>query len=350
MLGSADGGAISPEGDVKAYQRASVGAGLPSLLAEFGVDVSRALEGLPLDATVFSDPDRYFPYSWGTRILANCVAATGCRHFGLMLGARTEPSYLGPAGRWLADAPDVRTALSGFEQLQSTNSHGAVFYLRRAAPDFILGYGVYDSTATAHEQAYTLAMSSALNILRKLTDGVAQPSEVLFSFRRPKDIAPYVAHFGAPVRFDQYETGLVFTPAAMQTPISGAKTADFEFWRKRALEAAPPSDRPWTDNVRHVLRPLLLDNRAFAPAAAEMLQIDVRTLGRRLEAEGTNFQRVSDEVRYAIARELLDVTDIRIGDIAVALSYATHGAFVVAFQRWAGNSPSRWRRARREPR
>ena len=318
------------------------------MLAELGVDIGQALEGLPLGPSVFTDPDLYLPYSWGTRILANCVAATGCAHFGLMLGARTVPLDLGPPGLWLADAPDIRTALAGFEQLQGANSRGAVFYLRRAAPDFILGYGVYDGTATAHAQAYAQAMAAVFNILRRISGGVAKPSEVLFSFRRPKDVAPYASLFGAPVQFDQYETGLVFTPGALQTPIPGSKTANFEFWRRKALEIAPRTDRPWTDNVRHALRPLLLENKAFAPAVAEILAIDVRTLGRHLAAEGTNFQRVSDDVRYAIARELLAVTDLRIGDIAIALSYATHGAFVVAFQRWAGESPTHWRRARRE--
>jgi AraC-like DNA-binding protein len=267
-----------------------------------------------------------------------------------MLGARTEPFDLGPPGHWLADAPDVRSALAGFQQLQGTNSRGAVFYLRRAKPDFILGYGVYDGTATAHAQAYALAMAAAFSVLRRVTGGVAEPSEVLFSFRRPKDVAPYIALFGVPVQFDQYETGLVFTPAAMQAPVLGSKSANLDFWRKKALEIAPQTDRPWTDNVRHALRPLLLDDKASAPAVAETLKIDVRTLGRRLEAEGTAFQRVSDEVRYAIARELLEVTDLRIGDIATALSYATHGAFVVAFQRWAGVSPTQWRKARRESR
>ena len=214
-------------------------------------------------------------------------------------------------------------------------------------PDFILGYGVYDGTATAHDQAYAMAMMAAFNVLRLLSNGAVQPSEVLFAFRRPNDIKPYASHFGAPVRFDQYETGLVFSRRVMRAPISGAKSADLAFWRKKAIENAPRSERPWTDNVRHALRPLLVEHKAFAPTIAKALAVDVRTLGRRLEAEGTNFQRVIDDVRYAVARELLSVSDMRIGDIAIALSFATHAAFTVAFRRWSGQSAAQWRKARR---
>jgi len=52
-----------------------------------------------------------------------------------------------------------------------------------------------------------------------------------------------------------------------------------------------------------------------------------------------------DEVRFAMARELLTVTDLEIGDIAKALSYSAHSPFVDAFRRWSGPTPSEWRRA-----
>ncbi len=55
------------------------------------------------------------------------------------------------------------------------------------------------------------------------------------------------------------------------------------------------------------------------------------------------FQRVLDEVRFAMATELLAITDLPVGDIADALSYAAHASFVDAFRRWTGTSPSRWR-------
>ena len=65
--------------------------------------------------------------------------------------------------------------------------------------------------------------------------------------------------------------------------------------------------------------------------------MNVRTLSRRLAAEGTS----------SMARELLTVTDLEIGDIAKALSYSAHSPFVDALRRWSGVMPSGWRRAAR---
>ena len=80
---------------------------------------------------------------------------------------------------------------------------------------------------------------------------------------------------------------------------------------------------------------------------AAYFKIDVRTLSRHLAAEGTSFQTLLDEVRFAMAGELLTVTDPEIGDIAKALSYSAHSPFVDAFRRWSGVTPSDWRRAAR---
>lgn len=335
------------EWDADAYQRASVLAGVPALLAEFGVPAERALDGLPLDPSVFAEPDRYLPFAWVTRILGNCAEASRRPHFGLLLGARASALNLGAPGRWLADAPDLLTAITGFQSLQPTNSRGAAVYLRRAGEDYILGYGVYDRTAAAVEQAYAYTLALAFNIVRELTGEAARPSEVMFSFRRPADASHYAALFGAPVRFDQFESGLVLPAAALKAPIPGSKVANFDFWRAKALEIAPRSGTPWTAEVRHALRPLLLGGAISAPAAAALLSIDARTLSRRLAAEGTSFRRTLDDVRHAFARELLAITDLEIADIALALAYATHGAFDVAFRRWSGVSPSAWRGANR---
>jgi AraC-like DNA-binding protein len=56
---------------------------------------------------------------------------------------------------------------------------------------------------------------------------------------------------------------------------------------------------------------------------------------------------LKDEVRLAVARELLARTDIAISDVAAALGYATPSAFVRAFRRWTGGSPSAWRKEHR---
>src|SRR5262249_48810149 len=91
------------------------------------------------------------------------------------------------------------------------------------------------------------------------------------------------------------------------------------------------------------LRPALSIGEATLGAIARRLHTSERSLNRRLAEEGTTFQRERDAVRFVMASELLALTDLRVGDISVALSYANHSGFVRSYHRWSGKSPSQWR-------
>ncbi|MCH5376788.1 MAG: helix-turn-helix domain-containing protein, partial [Planctomycetes bacterium] len=54
-------------------------------------------------------------------------------------------------------------------------------------------------------------------------------------------------------------------------------------------------------------------------------------------------ETIKDDVRFAVARELLSLTSLPIGDIATTLDFASPSAVIHAFQRWSGTSPTTWR-------
>ena len=68
-----------------------------------------------------------------------------------------------------------------------------------------------------------------------------------------------------------------------------------------------------------------------------------RTLHRHLRTEGLAFRQVADEIRFEIACELLENTDMALSQVAAALQYSELSAFTRAFRRWSGQTPSAWR-------
>ena len=70
-----------------------------------------------------------------------------------------------------------------------------------------------------------------------------------------------------------------------------------------------------------------------------------RTLTRRLSGAGISFRAITNQTRFEIARQLLEETDISLGQIAAALGYSEASAFTRAFGRWSGQTPSAWRAA-----
>ena len=108
----------------------------------------------------------------------------------------------------------------------------------------------------------------------------------------------------------------------------------------------PPPDHgsgPLTEDLRRVLRTELLRDTCSAAAVARLFSMHRRTLSRHLRTEGLAFRQVANEVRFEIACELLEDTDMVLGQIATVLRYSEPSAFTRAFRRWSGQTPSAWR-------
>jgi AraC-like DNA-binding protein len=101
----------------------------------------------------------------------------------------------------------------------------------------------------------------------------------------------------------------------------------------------------WSARVRRRLKQSDGANwPAFEEVAAEF-NVAPSTLGRRLEAEGTTFQAMKDDVRRDLAIHHLHETTRSVGDIARDLGYEDVSAFRRAFKKWTKSRPASYRKA-----
>jgi AraC-like DNA-binding protein len=100
--------------------------------------------------------------------------------------------------------------------------------------------------------------------------------------------------------------------------------------------------------LRIMVRKGLARGKASAVALASQLDLHRRTLNRRLQARGTTYQRILDDVRFELACELLAEGTLSVAEISSRLGYAETSAFSRAFRRWSGTSPARWRATPRD--
>ncbi len=326
-----------------ALQRTATFMPLPALLAEFGVTLEQLEQVYPVPRAMWTEPNFFLPFSQLCRLLDAAARLTDCPHLGLLLGTRTDHLHLGPAGSWLFTAPTLRDAINGFIALQSSNTRAATNYLHDFEDDTFLGYGIYDCLTTGREQIYALALSVAHRMIQKLVQGRLEPLEVLFPFRPPKNVAPFERVFQAPVRFNAAACGLVLRKSVLDSPIGGSAEGDLEDWLQRASDIMPPAKHAWTARTRQILRPLLARERSVAPTVARLSGVSVRTLNRRLQAEGSSLKVLVDDMRLMMAEEYLLLTDLRVTEIGMLLGFEAEGSFYRGFKRWTGTTPEAWR-------
>ena len=177
--------------------------------------------------------------------------------------------------------------------------------------------------------------------------GSWRPTEVLFSHRRPADTRPFRRFFQAPLRFDAERTAIVFSAACLSLPLRGAEAQLRLLLEKRIAQLESMGAGDIVEQVRRVLRNLLLGGRGSLGQVAQIFAIHRRTLNRRLRERGLTFHELVEEVRYDIARQLLRETDLMVVEIAAVLDYSDAAAFAHAFRRWSATSPAAWRAAAR---
>jgi AraC-like DNA-binding protein len=110
---------------------------------------------------------------------------------------------------------------------------------------------------------------------------------------------------------------------------SGLAENELSFLAQRALQQKLTG---WRPNVEDI---------------ADALHISSRTLQRRLQDEGSRFQRVLEEARHQLARHYLNNSVLELNEAAYLLGYQDGNSFVRAFRNWEGVPPSRWREQQR---
>jgi AraC-like DNA-binding protein len=328
---------------VGAFVRIGPLLGIPAILQELGHDPGPVLKDAGFQAALFTDPDTEISYVAASRLLASCVATTGRRDFGLLVGGRAGPSSLGIAGFMLHSAADVGMALRGLLQNLDLHDQGGTPTLQIKGSITLLGYAIHQPGSEATDQIYDLSMAIACNIMRNLCGRHWNPTEVYLSHRQPGDLTSYRHFFRAPLSFNADKTAVAFQTRWLDHRISGADDQLHRYLEREAAALHKLRKTGIASELRRLLRRSLAAGNASADDLAGHLGLHVRTLNRRLRGEGTSFRRELDGIRYETARQLLAESSMPIARIAKVLNYADASAFSRAFKRWSGLTPDKWR-------
>jgi AraC-like DNA-binding protein len=166
---------------------------------------------------------------------------------------------------------------------------------------------------------------------------------ILLPRKRPPGLRPYRERLLAPLRFDSVLAGITFPEPVLSRPVVGADSYLHTLLSENASAALARTDPLLHADVRRAIRLQLLAQRCSRREVAHQLGLHERTLGRRLQATGMTFQRMLDETRVELAKQLLHDTLIPVARISTALGYRDPTVFTRAFTRWTGQTPSRFR-------
>ena len=154
----------------------------------------------------------------------------------------------------------------------------------------------------------------------------------------------YAEFLGVPVTIGEKDC-ITFSTADLQLPFLSRNESMWEFFEpelQRRLSAMEVDDS-CAARVRSALMELLPSGECTLDDVAKQLGCSRRSLQRRLQAEGTNFQKQLNHTRELLAKSYLAHTALSAEDVAFLLGYQETGSFLRAFTVWTGMTFSAYR-------
>jgi AraC-like DNA-binding protein len=157
--------------------------------------------------------------------------------------------------------------------------------------------------------------------------------------------AQYEAWFGCPVVFGARHYGMRVSPEALCLRVPGGDARRLAYVAKIAerYESSRLQPLDFLDQVQVLFMQRMVFGEPSVEDIASALAMSDRTLQRRLQDEGSNWRKITDAARMRVAHHELSDASRPLREIALLTGYSDLRAFLRAFQRWAGMTPSQYR-------
>ncbi|MBT4520163.1 MAG: helix-turn-helix domain-containing protein [Halieaceae bacterium] len=163
---------------------------------------------------------------------------------------------------------------------------------------------------------------------------------------KPHFMAGIRHFFPGPIHYDQAVNAVTFSARHLDAAIIRDEGHLSEF-----LKIAPyhiviepmASTRSISHRIREILGDDFRDEMPSFDELTSLLNMSARTLRRRLEKEGTSYQRIKDNARRDVAISCLSLDGLTVSEAAEQVGFSDSSAFHRSFKKWTGQSPGSYR-------
>lgn len=164
------------------------------------------------------------------------------------------------------------------------------------------------------------------------------------TYAPPPHANRYPDLFRVPVTFRAARNALRINPVWLDEDFDGGKEYVFGVFTRHADGLM--QDLAQNDSLRAAVEARMLADLHEGTLSMDRIARDLgmsrQTLYRRLKDEGVTFAEVHDDLRRRMAMDYLSARKVSVGETAYLLGFSEASAFVRAFRRWTGTSPTAW--------
>ena len=301
------------------------------------------LSGTSLDWDQLHSSNQFMAFDPMRRLIERGFELTQCPWLGLDVGLRTPASAHGTLGAAMIASRDLPSGMLLLQRYAALRQNLATLQFQYE-PEFAAVLDEWMDLGSAREYLHCQLLGGLVQLLTALTGQELPPMlRIEWPFAKPEWAAEYqrIAHhneFGFP------QLRVVMNKSLVNSP---SLAADDEALQRLLRDCDLQLQRlQQGDTLAQRVRMQLQKTEGPMPTLQTMAakeNLTERTFMRHLQAEGTSFQQLLDEVRQERACWLLANTHNTVEDIAYALGYEDASNFSRTFKRWCGQTPKAYR-------
>lgn len=313
-------------------------------LESLGCDADAAFDVAGLDMSQARDPNARYPVSGMTRLWQAAVRLSGDPAIGLKVAEQVQPASLHALGLSVLASASLADALQRVARYSRIVSNAAHVEFERRADLAIVHFRVPNRDIELAHEAFDAFLGNMVKLGRMLSQRDVHPRQVELTRPRPLNTAPYEAFFAAPVSYGTDSCRLVFDAAMLDEPLPSANPALARLNDQVIVDYLARFDKSQIAvQVRNQIIERLPSGEPGQGQIAAQLNMSLRGLQRRLQAEGTSFRQLLEETRQELACQYLKQSELSLGEVTYLLGFSDQSNFTRAFKRWMGQAPGEFR-------
>ena len=171
-----------------------------------------------------------------------------------------------------------------------------------------------------------------------------RPLRAEFPYAAPRHLSIYKRYFDCELRFERPVCELVYPQAILAEKPHMAHRLTSKLMRDTCERIL--GELKTSSGVAGEVYQIIASTPGHSPSmegVAGRLATTVRTLHRKLYAEGFSYSQILDDFRCNLAKEYLRTTKLSIDDISELVGFTETANFRHAFRRWTGTTPAHYR-------
>lgn len=312
---------------------------------KLGLDSEALIAQCGLKEQDIADADKHVPLSALLSLFQRIDQQANNPNIGLTFGMSTSPSSFGLLGVLVGCCESFAQAFETMIPIRRVLMHTGTSKVQYHEDTTSFEWQPLSPELMQDRYLADAILSGWVNLGRKSYQDNFTPIKAELHYPEPDNLEALHEVFGENVVFNQPKIKLTFrNEDALHTDKPSNPRLVDQISQLAESRLRYKKDSMWNSlQVRRFIIQELPNSNANIKSVAKLMHMNERTLQRHLQAEGSSFQKLLNEVRLDISQKLLKNQEFPITNIALLLGYRENSGFTNAFRKWTDISPSEYR-------